>query len=238
MMNNTKANLRAFQLKGSLLTLTVLQLLKTDLPSISAQFLSLVKRTPDLFHRMPIIIDLNKVTDDETPIDFAEIRALFLQYGLIPVGIRGGNLQQQTAAKDEGLPILPNAKSEQPDLNQINQKSSTDAPAGSSSKLITQPVRSGQQIYAKNADLIVLNAVSPGAEILADGNIHVYGSLRGRALAGVNGNKDARIFCQELDAELVSIAGHYWVNEDLASPPSGKTIQIYLADERLHMDTF
>ncbi len=234
-MNNSKANLRAFQLKGSLLTLTVLQLLKTDMPSIQAQFLSLVKQTPDLFQRMPIVIDLSKIATDATPIDFTTIYSMLRQHGLIPVGVRGGSVEHQAAASAEGLPILPNARNEQPDLNQLNQNNNVEA---TKAKLVTLPVRSGQQVYAKNADLIVLNAVSPGAEILADGNIHVYGSLRGRALAGVGGNKEARIFCQDLDAELVSIAGHYWINEDLNTPPIGKSVQIYLENDRLQMGTF
>jgi septum site-determining protein MinC len=105
-------------------------------------------------------------------------------------------------------------------------------------KIISQPIRSGQQIYAKEGDLIILASVSPGAEVLADGNIHIYGALKGRALAGVSGNKEARIFCQKLEAELVSIAGHYWVNEDLSPLPSGQTIQIYLENDRLHIGTF
>jgi septum site-determining protein MinC len=74
---------------------------------------------------------------------------------------------------------------------------------------VTQPVRSGQQVYAKDADLIILASVGTGAELLADGHIHVYGTLRGRALAGIQGDEQARIFCSQLQAELVSIAGQY-----------------------------
>lgn len=101
-------------------------------------------------------------------------------------------------------------------------------------KMVYTPVRSGQQIYAKDGDLIVLAAVSPGAEILADGNIHVYGPLRGRALAGINGNTKARIFCQSLEAELVSIAGQYKISEDLQQQSGWRSgVQIALDDDKL-----
>lgn len=100
-------------------------------------------------------------------------------------------------------------------------------------KIIYQPVRSGQQVYAKGGDLIVLAAVSPGAEILADGNIHVYGPLRGRALAGVQGDTKARIFCHSLEAELVSIAGQYKISEDLQKSGWKSSSQVYLVDDKL-----
>ena len=106
------------------------------------------------------------------------------------------------------------------------------APA-SRNKLVTQPVRSGQQIYAPDGDLILMAAISAGAEVLADGNIHIYGILRGRALAGVKGNAKARIFCQSLEAELVSIAGCYRVIEQPEVELLGKPVHIFLSDNRL-----
>ena len=99
--------------------------------------------------------------------------------------------------------------------------------------LVTQPVRSGTQIYARGADLIVTAPVSPGAEIVADGNIHVYGALRGRALAGAGGDAEARIFCTRLEAELVSIAGRYLVSEQLPPESHRTAVQIALVDDRL-----
>jgi septum site-determining protein MinC len=235
---NDNANLRAFQLKGSLLTITVIELLKADMPAIQAQFLSLIKQTPDLFRRMPIIIDLNKIKEAVTPIDFAAIQQMLRDNGLVPVGLRGGSTEQQSAATTAGLAILSNAKSDKNEATSAKSGKTGEPTSSSIAKLVTQPVRSGQQIYAKGGDLIILSSVSPGAEILADGNIHIYGALRGRALAGVTGDKYARIFCQKLDAELVSIAGHYWVNDDLSALPGGQTIQIYLDNDRLHIGTF
>ena len=103
------------------------------------------------------------------------------------------------------------------------------------SKVISQPVRSGQQIYAKDSDLIVLAPVSHGAELIADGHIHVYGSLRGRALAGVNGNNQARIFCHQLEAELIAIAGHFWISEDMQNNTLTQNVQIYIENDRLQV---
>ena len=100
-------------------------------------------------------------------------------------------------------------------------------------RLITQPVRSGTQVYARGGDLVVTAAVSPGAELVADGNIHVYGPLRGRALAGAGGDAEARIFCSRLEAELVSIAGRYLVSEQLPPELHGAPVQIALVDDQL-----
>ena len=253
-----KSHLRAFQLKGSLVTLTVLELLKSDISAISSQFLSLIKQTPDLFRRMPVIIDLNKISlpEDRHEPDFEKIKIILQENGLIPVGVRGGNSDQERQAVAAGFAVMNNTRlAEQADSSQhkasyktnhtvfanktddISEKKLSESNK-SSSTLITHPVRSGQQIYAKNADLIILSSVSPGAEVLADGSIHIYGALRGRALAGVKGNHSARIFCQKLEAELVSIAGQYWVNEDLSALKyPDQTIQIYLDNnDRLQID--
>ncbi len=104
------------------------------------------------------------------------------------------------------------------------------APAAAT--LITQPIRSGQRIYA-SGDLIILSQVSAGAEIMAEGNIHVYNTLRGRALAGVHGNTTARIFCFDLQAELISIAGDYKTSEDLNKQTYKNPVQIYLQNHAL-----
>lgn len=109
------------------------------------------------------------------------------------------------------------------------------APARRPTKVVAQPVRSGQRIYAKGADLVVIGAVNAGAEVIADGNVHVYGSLRGRALAGAGGDVEARIFCQSLEAELVSIAGTYRVIEDLPAVLRGKPAQVYVSGNNLVM---
>ncbi|MBT2750645.1 septum site-determining protein MinC, partial [Lysobacter sp. ISL-50] len=107
------------------------------------------------------------------------------------------------------------------------------AAASSVGMIQSTPVRSGQQIYADNRDLTVLTTVGAGAEVIADGSVHIYGPLRGRALAGAQGNTKARIFCREFHAELVAIAGHYKVLEDIPKELRGKAVQIWLEDEQI-----
>ena len=113
-------------------------------------------------------------------------------------------------------------------------KAATPAAAASSPGLVQKtPVRSGQQLYAENRDLTVLTTVGAGAEVISDGSIHIYGALRGRALAGAQGNADARIFCREFHAELVAIAGHYKVLDDVPKELHGKPVQVWLEKEQL-----
>lgn len=242
-MNTTTDNSnKAFQLKGSLFTLTVLHLLNTDMHSFAEQLTQLIKQTPKFFYRMPIVFDLQKLAANNDTINWPALIQCLRENNIIPVGIRGGTTEQQDAAVNAGLAILPMTKTEGAEIKPETPKAKPVATKTTvvnyqGSKLITQPVRSGQQIYAKNADLIVLAPVSRGAELIADGHIHIYGALRGRALAGVNGNQDARIFCQNLDAELVSIAGHYWVSEDLQTLKQKDNVSIFLESDRLHINT-
>ena len=140
------------------------------------------------------------------------------------------NEQRQTsAAPDAGIaataaPTKANAPAAPP-----------AKPAGDIGMMHTAPVRSGQQIYAEQRDLTVLGTVGAGAEVIADGSIHIYGALRGRALAGARDNDKARIFCREFHAELVAIAGHYKVMEDLPADLRGKAVQVWLDNEQIHI---
>jgi septum site-determining protein MinC len=233
----TGTSTEVFKLKAGLFTLTTLHLFNADLLPMQQQLKSLIAQTPHFFQQLPIILDLSSLLlHADQPLDFSAIISCLRRYGLIPVGIRGGTMEQQTLAMQAGLAILANTKLEN---TEPSPKTAT-VTVSATAKLITQPVRSGQQIYAKNSDLIVLASVSPGAELLADGNIHIYGRLKGRALAGVSGNQDTHIFCQNLEAELVAIAGHYWLSEDLHDlqhtlNPGG--IHISLHQERLQIKT-
>jgi septum site-determining protein MinC len=245
--NNKPANANAvFQLKGSLFTLTVLHLLQADLTALAEQLKQAIQQAPRFFQHMPIIIDLQKLAGAETALDFSGLINALRAQNVIPIGIRGGNAQQQTAAVTMGMAVFSNTKADPLEINaaptsKIAPAVATPAAATTAShfsRIITQPVRSGQQIYARNSDLIVLASVSAGAELIADGNIHIYGALRGRALAGVSGNVEARVFCQSLEAELVSIAGHYWLHEDLQTNPLKQHVQIYLDNDRLQISAF
>ncbi len=212
---------KAFKLKGRLYTLTVLQLASTDTDVVMAQLVELTSKAPLMFSNTPIILDLNNLK-----VDFARFDALITclkTHNLIPVGVQSSEPKLASYAKEKGFALLHSSS------NQDKQYEETAAePVKTANKMLTSPVRSGQQAVCKGGDLIVASSVSHGAELLADGNIHVYGALRGRALAGISGDVSARIFCQSLDAELVSIAGHYKLSD--AMEPVDKPCQIFLKD--------
>jgi septum site-determining protein MinC len=219
-----------FELKAGLHPLTVLVLLNTTLHIFHEQLQKKIQQAPKLFENAPIVLDLVKIQTQYESINFSAIREILIQHSLIPVGVKNGSPKQHTDAVAAGFAILqegikkanPTASSVASDTLGLSSPKGLQTPAsalGLSSpghaKLVTTQVRSGQQVYAKGCDLIVLGPISQGAELLSDGHIHVYGPLRGRALAGVNGNKEAHIFCHSLEAELISIAGHYKLSEDI-----------------------
>jgi len=244
--NSSNETVLMFQLKGGLYPLTALQLLGTNFTLFEQQLDAKIEQAPKFFYNAPIVIELQKLTQPIS-VDFKKLIDILLKKKLIPVGVKGGSPEHQTAAALAGLPILqdntkdsdkneqkserspiadPSFKTAEPDVGEIR---------GSNTKIITKPVRSGQQIYAQGGDLIVLAPVSHGSELLADGNIHVYGPLRGRALAGVTGNLSTHIFCQSLEAELVSIAGQYKISEDIDQATWRLAVDISLEGGRLHI---
>jgi len=227
-----------FELKGSMLTMIELHLLQNDSDQFSLQLDQKVRQAPDFFNRAPLVLDLTELQSETTVVDFADITHSIRSNNLSLVGVRNGNKAQHEAAKQHGLSILPESVIKASDSAAIDSppaRSSNNTDIQTLSKTITQPVRSGQQIYAKNCDLVILNTVSAGAEIIADGHIHVYGALRGRAIAGAHGNKEARIFCRDLEAELISIAGYYRAIEEMDESVRNLAVQIYLEDERLNI---
>lgn len=223
----------AFQLKGSMLTLTTLELLDTNLERVEKQLAEKAAQAPDFFQNAPLILALDKRNDPEALPDLQELLAICRKHGLRTLAIRSELEADIETAQALDLPMLPQSLARERPLARDSKPEKTE-PVLQPARVITTPVRSGQQIYAKDGDLIVTAAVSAGAELLADGHIHVYGPLRGRALAGINGNRQARIFCQQLGAELVSIAGQYKIAEDLRRIPAwGQATQIHLEDEHM-----
>jgi len=223
----------AFQLKAGLYTLTTLWLQDPLLRGLSAQLAAKVSQAPQFFKGAPLVIDLQRVRDAILPIDFSSLRETLVSQGMFPVGVRGGSQSQHDAATQAGLPVLPETKESRAEP----KESGHVLPYNAQNKLVTQPVRSGQQICATGGDLTVLSAVSPGAELLAEGHVHIYGALRGRALAGINGNREAKIFCLSLEAELVSIAGQYTVNEDLIKSEFWRQpVKIEWSEEKLKIE--
>ena len=217
-----------FELKGSLFTLTVLHLFKPDRTAIERYLAEKIKQAPSFFNNTPVVIDLEGMAEPRDGVDFKGLYDLLRGHGMIPVGIRNGSPKQQASARLAGLPVLPESRAAS-----AAKKPERAEPTPARSRLVNHPVRSGQQIYAPDGDLIVLGAVSAGAEVIADGNVHIYGVLRGRALAGVKGDLKTRIFCQSLEAELISIAGHYRISEQLEPTDRGKAVQVRLVEDRL-----
>lgn len=230
-MSENVTKTQAFKLKGRLYTFTVLHVLSTDKELFREQFAETVAKAPKLFDRTPVVLDLSSVSQSEC--DLGGLCQIAREHGMLPVAIQGGSPFLDSMAQLEGLALL-NASSSQ-DKPIIERPMEQHPPqAAAKSRLITTPVRSGQQVVAKGADLIVTSSVSHGAELLADGSIHVYGALRGRALAGLSGDTDARIFCHSLEAELVSIAGYYRLSD--AIEPVNGPCQIYLLDEHIQIE--
>jgi len=196
-----------------------------------------VGRSPRFFLNAPVVLDLKDAGGFATEEAFLDAGDILRRYTLALVGVQNALPEQVTAAAAAGLAsFAPN--STQPSRRTGSQSAAAAPVAGAHSarpvaRLVNEPVRSGTQIYARGTDLVVTAAVSPGAELVADGHIHVYGALRGRALAGASGDVEARIFCARLEAELVSIAGRYLVNEQLPPEQRGSAVQIALIDDQL-----
>jgi septum site-determining protein MinC len=234
--NKSSYNPPALEFKSSTFSVPVLVISSNDLMVIEQQLQAKVQLAPEFFKNSPLVLDVQEINKIKIELDVAATIQLIRKLGLLPIGIRGGNPQQNEQAIALGIPIhslhtssttaeakKPQAPAPEPETKDLLQTGTT---------VITQPIRSGQRIYAAG-DLIIIAPVSAGTEILAEGNIHVYGSLRGRALAGVQGNKDARIFCTDLQAELISIAGNYKISEDLNQNIRNTPVQIYLDKQTL-----
>ncbi|HSW69519.1 MAG TPA: septum site-determining protein MinC [Gammaproteobacteria bacterium] len=218
----------SFQFKTSFAPCTILQIARYDLDVLQQELADIISRAPNFFLGAPIVIDLEKVKNCGE-INFVKLKEILIAKNLVPIGVRNGSPEQLEWAATYGLPALSMGKLIQTETSKKVEKNP--------SKLITTPIRSGMQVYAKDADLIVVAPVSAGAELLADGHIHIYGRLRGRALAGVQGDMKARIFCHALEAELISIAGFYLTKEDMQPPSeSHGMIQIYLDNEQVRIE--
>ncbi|MDD4913865.1 MAG: septum site-determining protein MinC [Methylococcales bacterium] len=229
------SKMMALEFKSTTLTVPVLLLVSNDLTDIDHQLQEKVAQAPEFFKSSPLIIDFQKLTSQNTALSVQEIVDLIRQHGFMPIGIRGGDESQNKEASALSLPVYATHSQNTPPADKKPEKIMPAKEADNTppeNRLICQPIRSGQRVYARG-DLIVTATVSAGAEIMAEGNIHIYGSLRGRALAGVLGNGECRIFCSDLQAELISIAGIYQIRDDLSSYPAHKPVQISLDNQTL-----
>jgi len=230
----------ALEFKSSTFSVPVLVLSSDNLVVIEQQLQEKISLAPEFFRNSPLVLDLQEINKHGYVIDIAALTDIIRKAGLLPIGIRGGNVQQNKQALELLIPVysihsggVSNETQKQKKIIPPVSEPKTDTGADvTTTTLITQPIRSGQRIYSVG-DLVILAQVSAGAEIMAEGNIHVYNTLRGRALAGVRGNTEARIFCFDLQAELISIAGNYKISEDLDETVRNKPVQIYLQDQAL-----
>jgi septum site-determining protein MinC len=257
-MNNpaAAAHESAFEIRFGQVGLAQMRIRSTDAEAVQAQLTARVAAAPALFERAALCLDLSSLDQD---ISAAELRALLgsiRRVGLLPVGLAHGTPAIDALARELDLPVLTQFRAQQSYGAAVAAVKSAPAPAApapaaaptpaaapappAAEALVAipalmhhRPVRSGQRIYARHRDLVVTSAVGAGAEVMADGCVHVYGSLRGRAMAGVQGEVSARVFCHEFNAELVSVAGVFRVFETIPPDLAGKPVQAWLDGDDL-----
>jgi septum site-determining protein MinC len=213
----------ALELKGRMASLTRLRLLNPDLGAIRAQLEDMARRMPDAVKGMPVVVEADFVPD------LGAVCALLRNVGMQPLAVSEGTLAESGRAI--GMAVLPEEGKSRA------KPAATAAPAAGRkpARIVDVPVRSGQQIYAEGTDLIVTAAVSVGAELIADGCVHCYAPLRGRAIAGAKGDETARVFCKKFEAELVAVAGVYAVAEQMQGV-RGFAVQAYLDQGKLSIE--
>ncbi len=248
---------QAGELKIGQVGIANLRIRTMDVARLVQEMQERVARAPKLFGRAAVILDFGGLS--RTP-DVDSARALLdglRGAGVLPVALAYGTSEIDLLSQQLGLPLLakfraqyersepaaaatapapPPAPAREPRRAAPAAVASVAAPADTAPKpgrMQLANVRSGQQLYAENCDLTVMATVGAGAEVIADGSIHIYGTLRGRALAGAQGNTAARIFCREFHAELVAIAGHYKVLDDVPDNLRGKAVQVWLEQDQI-----
>ena len=242
--------LEPFRLRGANFNLLVLRLLdhraEAVVPVLGDQF----RRAPGFLRFAPIVVGLDDLAAHPQEVDFATLVQQLRAIEIVPVGTTGGTAEMRKAAMAAGLPPLRMAGGKETDVP-LPEPAATPAEAAAPpppapepqpqgiakpTMIVDQPVRSGSRIWAQGSDLIVIGTVNPGAEVIADGNIHVYGRLLGRAIAGGQAEMGARVFATHFDPELVSIAGYYAVREGLGTAPIGKAVMARLFGEQMRFD--
>lgn len=232
-----------------------------DVPKLVAEMHERVQRAPKLFERAAVVVDFGSLSNCPDAAMARLLLDGLRAVGVLPVALAFGTTEMETLSREVGLPLLakfraqyeragsvelasakvealvsPSAASvaaASPAVTLLEESREGVAPSPSPGLVHVAPVRSGQQVYAQGRDLTVCAAVGAGAEVMADGSVHVYGPLRGRAMAGALGDAGARIFCREFHAELVAVAGHYKVLDEIPKEFHGKAVQIFLRDESL-----
>ena len=223
-----------FEIKSATLPLVALLLKTADLATLAEELQARFGDIPDFFDGDPLVVDLSTLRAQDAVPDFSALVALLRSHRMLPIAVRSGNETQMAAARAAGL--VPNEDVQPakhvPEAEKPAPVAVAPAPLGA--LVIDRPLRSGQQVYARGRDLVVMSMVNPGAEVIADGSIHVYAPLRGKAIAGARGNTEARIFSTCMEAQLVAIAGIYRTSEvALPAEVQGKPAQIWLDEQKL-----
>ena len=227
------------EVRGRFLTAVVLPVAGPADDAFYAGLDALLEKSPHFYADAPLVLDVERAGGLDTEGDFIALLRNLRARRLAPIGIQNATNRQSAEAAGAGLATLPAGRTTplerrpRPFLAAKPAEPATGPAKKPANKLVSEPVRSGQRIVAERGDLVVVASVSSGAELIAHGNVHVYGRLRGRALAGVNGDRTARIFCQSLEAELIAIAGLYKTSEDLGPDVSGKRVHAFLEDDSL-----
>ncbi|MBL8299304.1 MAG: septum site-determining protein MinC [Rhodanobacteraceae bacterium] len=237
------------ELKFGQVGIANLRLKSLDDDLLAQELRQKLETAPQLFQRAPVVLDLSHLP--QLP-DAERVRAVLATVrasGMLPVGLAYGTSENEALARALDLPLFakfraayestaaaPEAAAVVANVAAAPPRATPPPPSaarGAAGMLQALPVRSGQQVYARGSDLVITAVVGHGAEVIADGSVHVYAALRGKAIAGAQGDTSARIFCQDFQAELVSVAGHYRVLEDIPADLRGKPVQVWLEGEKL-----
>ena len=233
------------ELKSATLTLMAVLLKTTDLCALADELEQHDIEMPGLFDDEPVAVDLASVRESAARLDFEALVALLRRHGMRPVAARGGNVEQMAAALAAGLMeapegVRPAAREPAPVpevIERIVERTVQVQLPPLPPLVVDKPLRSGQQVYARDRDLIVLALVSFGAEVMADGNIHIYAPMRGRAHAGASGNTAARIFCHRMEAQVLAIAGRFRTTDvPLPADVAGRAAMVRLEGDHLAVE--
>ena len=234
-------DLPTYDIKSASLSLVAFLLKTTDLQQLADDLGRRLGANPGFFEHDPVVIDLSGLDDPHAPLDLTAVCDLLRQQRLQPVAVRHAQPHHLTSAHAAGLfeaqdvQVQANTRTETVVQEVIREVEVVrEVPVANGAMVVDRPLRSGQHVYARGRDLIVLAMVNPGAEVMADGHIHVYAPLRGKAIAGARGDINARIFTSCLEAELIAIAGTYRTSETpLPAEVAGKPAHIGLQGEKL-----
>jgi septum site-determining protein MinC len=242
----------AFEIRFGQVGLAQMRIRSTDAAAVQAQLTARVAAAPALFERAALCLDLSPLDHEITASELRTVLEAIRRTGMLPVGLAHGTAAIDALARELNLPVLTQFRAQKSYGAAVAAVKAAPAPAAPvtpaappvpaapAEEIVAlptlmhhRPVRSGQRIYARHRDLVVTSAVGAGAEVMADGCVHVYGTLRGRAMAGVRGEVSARVFCHEFNAELVSIAGVFRVFETIPPELAGKPVQAWLDGDDL-----